>query len=329
MYDNWPRSRIEQIIHLQEMDALVSKLELAQTSIVVSAYNQPVRSDWESAYISKGGSPPIPPGTQLFWYNMRSGFMEPFMTTFDRDGGLTSSGEVYSAATPQNKQPFRFLGTYNTVSSQLAGSDDWHPLIFIGENPARWRLDEALSFKVYFSIHPALTTATSIILQWGGTAIQSVLPVTNANYQMQGDLSGDDVVTGNDTIAAQANVDTDQTSDQILTDTFALSGVSTSDVRWAGELDIYNPFSSVKSSEDLVDEMISPPSVNGWAMYQYSTTEVVFHTFASVRTVKLGLDDSYHMLRAGSPNANGKAWVYGYFGADVGSVREYPGELKY
>lgn len=169
----WPRGKTEQELYVRSLEKQVSRLIHTRKSLVVHSIRQPTRQEWENAYREQyDGNPPIPPGMKLCWYDMRNGFIRQYMTTFDRENGTASSGEVYPSVRNQVGSHIRFIGQM-TVDGRISPSSTNSPDIVIGSSLAGNKRKGLLMLELFFRYkHRYADDGTRMWLDFGTTVVE-------------------------------------------------------------------------------------------------------------------------------------------------------------
>jgi hypothetical protein len=151
----WPQSLAEQTVFIDQMQKRLDEVQAARNPIIVHSFSEPTQDDWEAAWIQKSGAlPPIPVGTKLTWYDLKSGRMRLYTTTYDLQNGSDSSGNVVVWERRNKVQDnFRFLGALNdrgTLISAYTRSDNTVASLLLNE--ALWRQRGLRKLYIYLSI---------------------------------------------------------------------------------------------------------------------------------------------------------------------------------
>ena len=123
----YPTNYIEQLLYANNLQARLDAISAKVSKVTVRSFRTPVQSEWEDAYFKQTGNPPpIPVGVKLVWYNYQSNEARLFSTSYDLNGGLTSSGTVREAVdNTYSRPPFRFLAkSTNTTGYGYANTNN-------------------------------------------------------------------------------------------------------------------------------------------------------------------------------------------------------------
>jgi hypothetical protein len=178
----WPRGNIEQELYVRSLERQVARLTHTRQSIVLHSIVAPTRKQWESAYRDQyDGDVPIPPGMRLCWLDMRNGIIRQYMTTFDRENGTASSGEIYAAVRNQIGSHIRFIGNM-TVDGRAAPASVNSPDIVIGSDLAANKRKGLLMLELFFRYkHRYANDGTRIWLDFGTTVVEPEMVSTGNN----------------------------------------------------------------------------------------------------------------------------------------------------
>lgn len=336
----WPRSAIEQDLRVTEKEEIVNRLEHASQSIVVHGYTAPSRAAWERAYAEEyGGTPPIPPGMKLCWYDMRNGIMRQHMTTFDTSGGVSSSGEVYRAIRNQNKAPIRYLGRLS-IDGYIKNPVNNNPTIRLGVNQALERERGLLMIEIYFRIrHRIVDDTVRLLVDFGDDVLEpemTIAPDVNT-------LSTSAYMEPDDTFSSATDPDASFT--RLKTMITMVEGAdpagdgALNQPPMIGWLRIYNPFGFRKQNASDEQFRYGNSVVRG-LIFHYKNAfgtnmgmqdrGVVAHHLNThrVHPVPYGRDWRpwlFQTVTGGTYTApvSGAGWAYGYYTSDVSSLEAY------
>lgn len=109
----WPVGWAEQAVFFRDIEERLAAVQVSTSPIVRHSFTPPTQTEWEVSYTeATGRPPPIPVGTKLAWYDLRTGQCRLYTTARNLDNGLSSDGTVYPWSAPtQELNPYRFLGT--------------------------------------------------------------------------------------------------------------------------------------------------------------------------------------------------------------------------
>lgn len=153
--DIWPPSLGDETVYLQRMSDRLNAARTSLSSIVLHSFVEPTTDKWNAAWITKTAlPPPIPPGTKLSWYNLRTGRINLYTTVNDLQNGLSSSGDVVLWETEKKDLScFRFLGglsSRGTILSASTRTDSTVTSFFLNE--PLWRQRGLRKLIIYLNI---------------------------------------------------------------------------------------------------------------------------------------------------------------------------------
>lgn len=327
----WPVGKVEQHLKIKALQRQLEEVQSGRRSVVLHSYHPPVRADWELAYQQqRSGTLPIPPGTKLAWYDLRSGWVKTYTTAWDRENGTATSGEIYAYSQNQNSDYFRFLGNLD-VAGYIRGAENNTPNLHFGLDIGKRIRERLLMLEIFFRFTmPTAAVTNYLYINYGNLVTQVDLSGV-LNRQVEGGLGG---------AVAAANNSSSQSALRRLTS----HGVRPTSGTYSGEtsfgcIKILNPFGA--RIEDGRPDGFAQSSILGWifspqATYVQSTVtgphndKIEYRQFENVQLVNLNMDQYYRIIPTTSAvgaddNAvrKGRGWVYGYFDEAIGSLEEY------
>lgn len=320
---SWPVGKVEQLLKLKTLQRQLEEVQSGRRSVVLHSYHQPVRADWELAYQQqRSGNLPIPPGTKLCWYDMRSGWMKTYTTAWDRENGTATSGEIYPYSQNQNADYFRFIGNMD-VAGYIRGAENNTPNLHFGLSIGKRIRQRLLLLDIYFAITtPTAAVTNYIYLNYGNLVTQ--VDVSGVLYRQ---VEGGNVVGTGPTSAA--NNSSSQTQPYRLS-SFPARLASYNDETVIGQLKILNPFGARLedsrpdgAAQSTVLAYIQLPAFSGSAQLSY-------RQMVAVKLTNLNMDQYYRIFQTTSAVGaddnlvrKGRGWVYGYFDEAIGNLEEY------
>lgn len=324
---SWPVGKVEQLLKLQTLQRQLEEVQSGRRSVVLHSYHPPARAAWELAYQEqRSASLPIPPGTKLCWYDMRSGWMRTYTTAWDLENGTASSGEIYTYSQNQNADYFRFLGNLD-VAGYIRGAENNTPTLHFGLDIGKRVRQRLLMLDIYFFLSMPIAAVTNYLyLNYGNLVTQ--IDVSGVLYrQAEGGHTGVPPVT-----TSAVNNSSSQTPPYRLSQMDARPAGDT-DAPFYGVIKILNPFGA--RIEDSRPDGIAQTTVMGYlfkptAAYPATAFDYQFRQFAGVKLTNLNMDQYYRILsttsNVGADDNTariGSGWVYGYFDEAIGSLEEY------
>lgn len=328
---NWPRGEIEQELFIRRIEDQVSRLRDVRRSIVIHSYFQPTRQQWEARYAAKyGGTPPIPPGMRLCWYDMRNGSVSMYTTTFDRSGGTVSSGEVYKSTANVISNAIRFLGTYRS-DGRIAPADINSPDVVVGSNIAYHKRKGLQMLDMFFAIDVDYVNDTvKLMIDFGDNVIEPEFVATTVDdfVRIQG-------IPFTETTA----IDDSSSRTNVLVELQELADAANSAAYFPApffHVRIVNPFSQVK---DEVERPLAPMVVVGTAYSPRNNfgnlsngVHVAYFAATRFHSARLGKDWRITLHEGTSENritpVDAYGYVYGYYNVDTNlSSKEFEGVI--
>lgn len=323
----WPVGKVEQLIKIKALQRQLEEVQSGRRSVVIHSYHLPSRADWELAYQQqRSGTLPIPPGTKLCWYDMRSGWVKTYTTTWDRENGTATSGEIYPYSRNRYEDYFRFIGNFD-AAGYIRGYEDNTPLVNFGLDIGKRIRNRILALEVYFRISmPTAAVANYFYLNYGDLVTQidlSGVIYRQVNGGVQTSLS----------VTSSASNSSSQVQPYRLTDyqPRADAGQFVGETSF-GMLKILNPFGA--RLESSLPDGVAQTSVLGSIfspVAQSGGQDVIqYRQFAGVKLVNLNMDQYYRIFATTSAVGAddnlvraGNGWVYGYFDTAIASLKEY------
>lgn len=324
---NWPVGKVEQLLKIKALQRQLEEVQSGRRSVVLHSYHSPVRSDWELAYQQqRSGTLPIPPGTKLCWYDMRSGWMRTYTTAWDRENGTATSGEIYPYSQNQNSDYFRFIGNLD-VAGYIRGAENNTPNLHFGLDIGKRIRQRLLSLEIYFRISmPTAAVANYLYLNYGNLVTQ--VDVSGVIYRQ---VSGGFLQGTGATVAASTS--SSQNALNRLADYNAKPAAGAyQDEMTVGYCRILNPFGG--RLESGVPDGFAQTSFLGYLLSPVAQVAGVdtlqFRQFSGVKLTNLNIDQYYRLFTTTDNTGaddnlvrKGRGWVYGYFDEAIGSLEEY------
>lgn len=323
----WPVGKVEQLLKIKALQRQLEEVQSGRRSVVLHSYHPPVRADWELAYQQqRSGTLPIPPGTKLCWYDMRSGWVKTYTTAWDRENGTTTSGEIYSYSQNQNSDYFRFIGNMD-VAGYIRGAENNTPNLHFGLDIGKRIRQRCLALEIYFRISmPTAAVANYLYLNYGNLVTQ--VDVSGVLYrQVNG---GYHAPTG---ATSSASNSSSQSQPYRLADYQQKPASGTLiDELTVGYCRILNPFGG--RIEDGRSDGVAQTSVFGFlfspTLQNAGSNVVQYRQFSGIKLTNLNMDQYYRIFtttdNAGADDGlarKGRGWVYGYFDEAISSLEEY------
>ena len=315
--DKWAVGKVEQLLILKSLEDRLTALELSRSGILISAYRQPTRQDWESRYKALGGTLPIVPGTKLCWLNLRSNLIETFTTVFDNDNGLSSSGEVYDYVSLENVSPVRFLGQVNLYNQLIMNGDTPANNISFGLNWNRWRLLNLYKIRIFFRIYNTntmqFTVNERLQIVPPSSSTTTVYKVVDGKCQIPGPATA---VLNNQSTLSSPDPDIDLSTPD--------GGTSTT-APMIGLVDIYAPF-RLRESDSYARSLASSWSIHGWLFNMPGAANAksfLFSVHSIASTPLIPRSEMFPVQQITTPALESTAWAYGYFAETPDTMKEY------
>lgn len=320
---SWPVGKVEQLIKLQALQRQLDEVQSGRRSVVLHSYRSPIKADWELAYQEQRQADlPIPPGTKLCWYDMRSGWMKVYTTAWDQENGTATSGEIYAYSQNQNSDYFRFIGNMD-VAGYIRGGENNTPTLHFGLDIGKRVRQRLLMLDIYFRVTmPTAAVVNYLYLNYGNLVTQ--IDVSGVLYrQIEGGITSFGVVT------SAANNSSSQSSLQHAA-VYAERPSSGSFINETtlGQVRILNPFGA--RIEDGRPDGVAQTTVLGRLYSPTGAGTAIYRQFAGVKLRNLNMDQYYRLVPttnvAGADDnlvRQGRGWVYGYFDEVINSLEEY------
>lgn len=327
---SWPVGKVEQLLKIQALQRQLEEVQSGRRSVVLHSYHQPARADWELAYQQqRSGTLPIPPGTKLCWYDMRSGWARTYTTAWDRENGTATSGEIYNYSQNQNSDYFRFLGNVD-VAGYFRGPENNHPDVHFGVDIGTKIRHRLLFIEIYFRINmPAGGVTNYLYMNYGDIVTQ-----VDASGVLYRDVEGG----AGGAAAAAAN-----SSAQSALRRVTSFGARPTDALYQNETTfgrvlILNPFGARISDgrpngfaqTSVIGFLFSPNAAYTRSLTIPRSDAIEYRQFIGLNTTNLNLDQYYRLFTTTSAVGaddslvrKGRGWVYGYFDEAIGNLEEY------
>ncbi len=330
----WARSGIEQELQMRSLERQVARLVHTRMSLVLHSVSEPVRQQWENAYRDQfDGDVPIPPGMRLCWYDMRNGIIRQYMTTFDRENGTESSGEIYPAVRNQQSSHIRFIGTMN-VDGRAAPAAINSPDIVIGSNIAANERKGLLMLELFFRLrHTYVNDGTRLWLDFGTAVVEPEMVSTGNNDISRLYGRGAASVLS----AAQAfdnNFPQEATMLAAIAEGPDAANGATQFPSWLCHMQIFNPFGFLTDTDELASDtnVVGMGTLyhfpNSYTAPSLGVVDSISHfMITALHPVKLGKDWRINFKKeTGSARVtpiSGDGWIYGYYNTAVADDMEF------